>query len=326
MLVKENSLFDTKTIQVINDSGLDVTLSTFGAGVVSLKLNDKPMILEMEDYQDYMYSNGYHGKTLGVVAGRLKKDGFILNREYHLVPAPDRNFSLHGGMLKSISFRNWNYKVTESNKKVSVVFDIKTKDKENGFPGKARIFVTYEIYKEKNVMRILFKATTPSEATFINLSNHMYFNLNSHDISDYYLKMNCDQVAITDDTLLIYDKQPITEYLDFRKSSKMNPRLEKIEKHDFKETIDDTFLYDSLPGKVFLKNGNLSLSIITDNPAMNIFVDNYPTDKHFKNRTDFTNRRAIALEPQRWLLDESQIILKKGEVYKNYIEYRFKEN
>ena len=320
--------FKEKIYQIEIDNGLGLTaiLSNFGAGVYSLKLDGEPLILEFSDFQDYMYSAGFHGKTLGVVAGRLKGDGYIKGKEYHLKNDPDKNFSLHGGNQNSISYRPWKYSIRESNKKLSVIFRIATKNNENGFPGKANLTVTYEFSKTSNTFKIWFKATTPSEATFVNLSNHMYFNFNnSINLDDYYLKMNCDKVAITDPYLLITGVQDITKALDFRKSSKLSPRMDWIEKHDFKKTIDDTFIFDSDERRISLKGNEIQLNMKTDFTSMNIYVDNSLSGGKFINFEGNNLRRAIALEPQNFLLNEDEIVLTKDKVFKNYIEYKFKK-
>lgn len=314
-------------VHVDNELNLKATLCSYGAGVCELSFKDKPVILELEDFSDYMHSSAFYGKTLGVVAGRLKKDGILDGEEYHLAPDGSFDFSLHGGKMNSISFKNWSTSVKDSAKKLAVSFAITTRKGENGFPGKARIVITYEFAKNKDSFKLIQKANTPSEATFVGLSNHMYFNLGStQDISSYYLKMNCDKVAVTDDTLLITGVRDITEALDFRKASKLNPRLDWIEKHDFKKTIDDTFLFDSNPGKVTLKNSEITLTLTTDYPAMNIYVDNSMSPLKFKNRDDFGMRRGIALEPQMFLFDRDTITLRKGEKYRHVSEYKFKES
>lgn len=316
---------NTTLIKIDNENNLKCELSSFGAGVYSMSFKGEPIILTLKDYGDYMYSSQLYGKTLGVVAGRLKKDGYILDKEYHLKPESGKEFALHGGNLDSISFKNWKYKITESKRSLHVIFSIATKLNANGFPGKARIYVTYEFNKLNDEMKIIFKATTPSEATFVNLTNHIYWNFaKSKDISNYSLKMNCSKVAITDENLLILGKEDVPNRLNFIKASKLNPKMNDIEKHDFKKTIDDTFIFDDSIGKVILKNDFMRLTLTTDCSSMNIYVDNTMTPLKFKNRDDFEMRRGIALEPQRFILDKNEITLKKGEIYKNYIQYKFK--
>ena len=154
----------------------------------------------------------------------------------------------------------------------------------------------------------------------------MYFNFdNSINLDDYYLKMNCDKVAITDPYLLITGVQDITKALDFRKSSKLSPRMDWIEKHDFKKTIDDTFIFDSDERRISLKGNGIQLNMKTDFTSMNIYVDNSLSGGKFINFEGNNLRRAIALEPQNFLLNEDEIILTKDKVFKNYIEYKFKK-
>lgn len=311
-------------IHVDNEKGIKATLTTFGAGVYELLFEEKPVILTLKNFDDYLYSSQYFGKTLGGVAGRLKKDGYIDDEEYHLDPEPGKNFALHGGMQKSISYKNWDYKIKETNKKLDVIFNINTRLNDCGYPGKLRITVTYSFLKDKDEFKILYRATTPSERAFINLSNHMYFNFDSIDISDHYLKMNTNKVAVTEPNLLIIDSKDITDELNFQKANKLNKRMEYIEKHDFKGTIDDTFLFSELPGKITLSNKDVKMDIITDCTCLNIYVDNSRSPVEFKYCDNMTTRRGIALEPQRFLLNKDEIVLHKGEVYKNYITYKFK--
>ena len=324
MLYKVNEENKVALIDIDNECGLKAQLCSFGAGVYSLKFNDRRMILEPKTLDDYKFSTQYFGKSLGVVAGRFKKDGLLLGREYSLVNEPGVNFCLHGGHLKSISFKNWKYKIKETNKKLDVIFNVKTKDGENGFPGGSSIFAIYTFIKGKNEFRITYKATTPDEATFMNLTNHMYFNLDDNDISEHKLKMNASTVAVTDENLFIYSSKPVSSMLDFNKLSKMNVKLNQIEKKDFKKTIDDTFIFDG-PGKIVLTNKDTILNIATDNPALNIYVDNSLSDMKFKNENISSLRRGIALETQKWILDRNSLILKHGEVYKQTTIYKFKK-
>ncbi len=152
----------------------------------------------------------------------------------------------------------------------------------------------------------------------------MYFNFDSLDISNHYLKFNADKVAVTEPNLLVVNTKNITDELNFNKAAKLAKRMDFIEKHDFKKTIDDTFIFSELPGKVTLSTKDLKMEVTTDCPALNIYVDNSMTPVEFDTNYNYSKRRGIALEPQRFILDKNQIILHKGETYKNIITYKFK--
>lgn len=324
MKYKINEENNVALIEVDNESGLKVQLCSFGAGVYSLKFDNRRMILEPKTLNDYKFSTQFFGKTVGVVAGRFKKDGLICGNEYHLVHEPGDNFCLHGGNLKSISFKNWKYKIKESNKKLDVIFNLKTKAGENGFPGGASIFAIYTFLKDKNEFRITYKATTPGEATFINLTNHMYFNLDDIDVSEHKLKVNASTMGVSGEDLYFYSSKPVSEVLDFSKLSKLNSRLAFVEKKDFKKTFDDTLKFDS-EGKIVLTNKDVILNVSTDYPAVNIYVDNTASDMTFNNENLSQSRRGIALETQKWILDRNSIILLHDDTYKFTTSYKFKK-
>jgi len=324
MKYKINEDGNVALIEIDNEIGLKVQLCSFGAGVYSLKFDNKRMILEPKTLDDYKFSSQFFGKTIGVVAGRFKKDGLLLGQEYHLNHEPGDNFCLHGGNLKSISFKNWKYKIKDSNKKVDVIFNLKTKAGENGFPGGASIFAIYTFLKDKNAFKITYKATTPGDATFINLTNHMYFNLDDADVSEHKLKLNASTMGISDEDLYFYSSKPVTEVLDFSKLTKLNARLAFVEKKDFKKTLDDSLKFDG-EGKITLTNKDVILNITTDYPAVNIYVDNTSSDMKFNNEGLSLKRRGIGLETQKWILDSNSIILMHDNIYKFTTSYKFKK-
>lgn len=317
---------DSSIISVDNELGLVIELSTYGAGVYGLRLNGKPLILTLADYDSYKHASQFFGKTLAVCAGRLKKDGLIEGKEYHLVPRGGANYSLHGGERDSLSFKNWKYRIKENNSKLIVSFSITTRRNYLGFPGKAKCVVNYEISKITNSFRIVFSGKAIDEPTFINMSNHIYWNLDSFDISDYTLKMNCNKICSTDEFLQILGAREITRDYDFRRGTKLGPRLNGIEKEDFKKTIDDTFIFDNSIGKIILKNDKYTVSYKTNYEAMNIFVDNTETPVKFNTDYQYKTRRGIALEPQKYLLNYDKLIVRKGETDKYFIEIKVKEN
>ena len=109
-----------------NGHGLVGRFSTLGAGVASLTLDGKPLILEFEEDQDYLSSKGYHGKTLGRIAGRIP-DEFMLNGKLYKVPGEANHICLHGGMMDSLTFRLFDAVKEEDEKEtriISIIFPL----------------------------------------------------------------------------------------------------------------------------------------------------------------------------------------------------------
>ena len=314
-------------IDIETSSSINARLCNFGASVYSLSIFNRPMILTLKDENEFLTCPQYYGKTLGRVCGRVRCDGELDGKPYHLLQTKDFNYCLHAGDDKSLSYKNFDYKVSENDKAIKVHFKIVDKDKENGFPGKCHISVIYEFSKEKPEFRIHFKGKT-NETTLMNLSNHMYFNFdNDLDLKGYTLKMNASKYGLTDDTVFIIETKEVPSYLDFKKATKINSKFNDIVKSPL-ETIDNTFIFDSENSKkpqVILKNKDTKLSLYTDYPAMNIYLDNSLTDVKFVNRDDFKLARGIALEPQLYNPNLNSLILRKGEKYNHFIRYKFKD-
>ena len=315
-----------KWVDVENNKGLKVRFSTFGASVYSLSIDGTPLILTLKDPDFFLNCNQYYGKTLGRVAGRIPLTGELDGEEYSLLRTKDFEYTLHGGDDKSLSYKNWNVKVKELKNRIDVKFDIISKDKENGFPGKCHIFVIYSIYNDENNFKISFKASS-NKTTLLNLSNHIYWNFNDLNLTNYSMKMNASKYGIVDKDVFITDIKEVPSYLDFNRMSKLGTKLDTIEKTPL-GTIDNTFIYNEIETKkpqVILKNDEYKLSLYTDYPAMNIYVDNSLTNVDFINNDNFTIRRGIALEPQLNVHDSNSIILKKGDKYSYFILYKIRK-
>ena len=308
--------------------GIKATLCNYGASVYSLSLENAPLILTLEDKEEFLNCPQYFGKTLGRVAGRIDCNVNLGGENFKLTPTKDFTYSLHGGDANSLSYKVWNFKTKETMRKNIVSFSIVDPDGENGFPGKATIKVIYTFYKNKPILRIDFKGKTNKE-TYMNLSNHMYFSFNGDlDISDYKLKMPCSHYGDVDETVFIKETKQVPNELDFRRGTKLGPRLQYLENNSFLKTIDNTFLFDKVrttKPQVILKSKDFSLKLYTDYPAFNIYVDNSQTPVKFINNPDFDMRRGIALEPQLYNLNLDSLKLNKGDKYKHIIKYKFKK-
>lgn len=300
----------------IND--FDYVFSSCGASLYSLRKNNVPLILELEDKNFFLESPQFFNKTLGLVAGRLPVDYEYNGLKYNLKNTGN-NICLHGGELSSLSFKTWKYKIKESSNKIDIIFSISPRKGENGFNGKVKIYNIYSLYKNKPGFKIIQKANIKDD-TLLNLSNHIYWNLNSVNINDYYLKFDASRIGKVNDYLLLEDTIETPDYLLFNRKTKLKSRLDKAAKLAI-GTIDNTFVFDYLVNKVLMGNDKYTIKLKTDYPAMNIYCDSSLTPVKFVNNPSLFERRGIALEPQLYLLDKDSIFFKKGEKYNHYIEY-----
>lgn len=315
-------------IEVNNGDKLSAVFSNFGAGIYALHFDDKPLLLEFKDFDEWMWDSSFYGKTLARVAGRIPCEG-VLNGVSYQLNETTSGYCLHGGKLESLSFRPWKYEVKEYTNKLAIVFSYNSRNKDCGFPGRAKIKVIYEIYTKNNNLKVIYKASTP-DGTLLNLSNHNYYNfLNSQDVNEYKLKVNAKQYGDIDKTSFIRETKDVPAYLDFRKLTKLKGRLDFLEKKTWVKTIDHTFLFDETNSKipqVILKDNNIKLSLYTSYPCLNIFCDNFHKPVNLKQfKENNTGRRALALEPQLYDLDLKSLVLNKGEKYNHFFLIKIKD-
>lgn len=92
---------------------------------------------------------------------------------------------------------NWEYYV--KGKKVVMSYD--SPDNEEGFPGNVLVNVSFEL-TALNEFKIEFTATS-TKPTFVNLTNHSYFNLAGHnkgaqELYKHVVSINADNITETD--------------------------------------------------------------------------------------------------------------------------------
>lgn len=140
--------------------------------------------------------NPYFGATIGRVAnrigyGRITIDGVQYNLSTNL-----GKHQLHGGFV-GFDKVLWNHYVDGA----KVVLSYKSADGEEGFPGDVIVNVTFELTTD-NKFTIDYKATT-TKSTFVNLTNHSYFNLAGHnkgagELYKHVVSINADRITEVD--------------------------------------------------------------------------------------------------------------------------------
>ena len=81
----------------------------------------------------------------------------------------------------------------------AVTLTLDSPDGDQGFPGHLKVKATYR-FTNDNALRLDFEAVT-DKATVVNLTNHIYFNLNGNSTTPIYthdLQVMADQVAVKD--------------------------------------------------------------------------------------------------------------------------------
>ena len=298
-------------IYTLENKFLKVEFLNLGAIIKKIEFKDKNIVLGYEDIEKYRENPAYLGAVIGRTAGRIK-DGLLKldDTEYQLDKNNNGN-TLHGGK-NSISHRFWNVQNIEN----GLCFSIKSSNLDNGYPANIEIKVNYIL--NNNELLIKYFVTTDS-LTYLNLTNHSYFNLSGNPDNTIYE----DILKIDSDYLIGIDKNSIpcktinlnNNIFDFRESKILE---EFFKANDEQKTlanngIDHPYIFNNKIGKLEIKNleTGIKISVETNNPAVVIYTANYLQDIGFKKHS------AICFETQEV---PNLYVDKKNNIYPTFID------
>ena len=279
-------------IYTLENEFLKVELLNLGAIIKKIEFKDKNIVLGYEDIEKYRENPAYLGAVIGRTAGRIK-DGLLKldNTEYQLDKNNNGN-TLHGGK-NSISHRFWNVQNIEN----GLCFSIKSSNLDNGYPANIEIKVSYIL--NNNELLIKYFVTTDN-LTYLNLTNHSYFNLSGDSDNTIYediLKIDSNYlIGINENSIPCETINLDSNIFDFREDKKLKEffKADNEQKTIANNGIDHPYVFNKEIGKLEIKNleSGIKMSVETNNPAVVIYTANYLQDIGFKKHS------AICFETQ----------------------------
>lgn len=182
---------------VKNSSGAIVEFTNWGARWITAVVPDingilANVLIGPEKFSGYLSDTYYMGATIGRVANRIANASFTINGETYLLEANDGRNTNHGG-YSGFHQKIWQWEELPD----GVRFHLNSPDGEGGYPGNVSITTEYR-FNEKNELLVSHHAETDS-ATYINLTNHAYFNLSGtrKKIVEHWLQIPSDRILDT---------------------------------------------------------------------------------------------------------------------------------
>ena len=322
-----------------NASGASVSVTDFGAHVVSICVPDKngklaDVNLGFDELAPYLESHGSIGATIGRFANRLGKAQFTLNGKTYRVPDNDHGNCLHGG-IENFQFKWFKGETMESDQEDAVFFTYVSHDGEEGFPGEMRVQVTMA-FDNGNALTIRYLAQCDQD-TVINLTNHSYFNLSgSGDILDHVVTVHADKVTETDDLLIPTGRfQDVTgTALDLRKGVAVRAGLARRgECHP----LDNANGYDvnyCVPGEGLREMARVEdpasgrvMTVMSDQPGIQFYSGQGLHQKGHKGQ-QYAPYSGLALETQHYPDSPNHpefptTVLKAGDTFRSVTQYIF---
>jgi aldose 1-epimerase len=163
-----------------NTAGMEVCVMNYGAVIRNIIVPDKngvkrDVALGFDTLEEYFINRGSVGATVGPVANRTAGAKYTIDgTTYHMIANEGAN-NLHTDPDHCFYKRVWETEETDHD----VTFLLDAPDGDLGFPGNRHVSLTFSL-SEENELRLHYHVTSDAK-TYLNLTNHAYFNLGGHD-------------------------------------------------------------------------------------------------------------------------------------------------
>ncbi len=285
---------------VISSPLLSVTVIPYGATVTSIKYCGREQILGYETLEEYKQSTCYIGAFVGRYANRIAKGKINLNGNEYTLDINNGENHLHGG-LNGASFKAFTVKEhTES----SVLLTLFSPNGECGYPAAMEMSVKYTVCGD--TLRIDFYGESDGDTVYAPTS-HLYFA--PQNVFEAVVSINAeDYVPVNESNIPTGGLARTKGEFDFNTPRKIQRNYD----HCFILRGENAFTGEA--------NG-CRVSIKTNFPALQLYTGEFLCDGFNKNA-------GYAVEPE-YPPNSPNVkvfpspILKKGERFCKYAEYKF---
>ena len=322
-------------LYTITGGGITATVTDFGAHLVSVLVPDRDgnvsdVVLGFDDANGYRTGNGgYLGATVGRNANRIKGASFMIDDvRVRLTPNEGEN-SLHSGP-NGFHLRMWELVRQRKN---LVTLHLLSPQGDQGFPGKADIYVTYALEKGGQ-LKIIYDGVCDRD-TVLNLTNHSYFNLAGQEKTDAAMDQELiipgrffnpdDAENIPTGELRSVEGTPMDFRIPKAIGRDINTPYEPLE---FQGGYDHNWEVFCTPCAILRDPGSgREMAVSTDCPGLQFYAGNFLNETG-KGGISYGFRQGVALETQfypdsvhhpEW----PQPFVKAGQHYHSETTYKF---
>jgi aldose 1-epimerase len=326
---------------LVNLSGLEARIMTYGGTLVSLRTPDREgaladVVLGFDELSPHLGEHPYFGCLVGRYANRIAGGSFRLNDKRHQLARNDGCNHLHGG-INGFSKVLWEARARISATGPQLALSYESPAGEEGYPGNLIVEVIYTL-SDGNELGLHYSATTDAD-TVLNLTNHAYFNLaGSGTVLDQVVRLAADHFLPVDETLIPLGERRavLGTPFDFTRPETIGSRIHADEPQlRFAGGYDHCWVLNKMNGKCALaaelqdpQSGRM-LSVFTTQPGMQVYTGNF-LDGSIRGKAEraYERHSGLCLETQHFPDSPNQptfptTILKRGEHYRETTVYRF---
>jgi aldose 1-epimerase len=188
-----------KAYTLFNDKGSSVTILDYGGTIVAIRVPDRDgklgnVAMSFADMTGWEAPGHWANAIIGRYANVILH-GFTLDGEHYPLVTDARGATMHSGP-ETYARRIWTVDPIKPKDGAALTLTMDSPDGDQGFPGHARVKVTYKL-SNSNALQLDFGATT-DKPTVINLTDHLYVNLNGNSttsVCDEDMQVMTDQAA-----------------------------------------------------------------------------------------------------------------------------------
>lgn len=308
-------------IELKSSAGLRLSLCREGASIAAVYAPDRNGIYSnVSLVPDAGKNSGtFSGATVAPVAGRIRGGTVPISGVVYQMPRNDGCNCLHSGP-GTLGQALWDIVYQAADE---VRFQAVLEDGDCGLPGKRVFTAAYKLHG----MEFTLELTAVSDRdTFVNMTNHAYWNLSGNwqaDAYDHILQICADKVWYNDHAHLPEQLCPVSgSAFDFRSPRAIREALQDpVGSGQLQNAkgYNNAFVINGAPAVILshAKSGRM-LTIQTDAPCVVFYSGGYLP----------IPGSALAFEPQiipdaPYLLGSKLPILKKGSVFSTFSSYRF---
>jgi aldose 1-epimerase len=334
-----------KVVELTNTHGTRIKILNYGAKIMSIKTLDRDaelgeIVLGYDIPEEYLKGNPYFGATIGRCANRISNAKFSIGCKVYRLEQNQGKNHLHGG---TGGFHQVYWKMSrliKSDDFESITLSYTSADMEEGYPGELKIFLTYTLTNNNELM-IDYLAES-SKSTIVNLTHHSFFNLKDggkSSIENHSIKIHADKYTPVSEKVIPTGEISLVTGtpFDFHHFHEIGERI----KDDHQQLIygsgyDHNYVLNksdnelSLAAEVYEKESGRALEVYTTEPGLQFYTGNFldGSDVGIEG-IPYQKRSAFCLETQHFPdapnhYNFPAIIIKPGEKYTQKTIYKFK--
>lgn len=266
---------------ILSNKKYKVECISLGATLTSFQIKNEmnkthDVVLGYNTSQHYIDDPTHFGMTIGRFANRIANGRFVLDGKVYDIDKNNNGNSLHSGKV-CICWHNWETSLFTNNGNPGVKFETISKEGDDNWPGTLKITSSYELTEDGQLILIhCAKTTSP---TYVNLTNHSYFNLSgdcTQDVLNYEFKCDATNYLEVDKNYIPNGKLHETHNtpFDFKNFRQIGERINEVNGYDHCLVFPD---YDkTLKKRAELKSekDNIKMTVSTTLPGMQIYTSN----------------------------------------------------